>query len=82
MIETVNSFLLSVDKFMFEMHLRKPAFMYTTGGPFTKKKKKKEYKNLKRQEVQGTFIKIKQMKLAFKTRWFMKIFKICLEEQI
>ena len=58
MIETVNSFLLSVDKFMFEMHLRKPAFMYTTGGPFTKKKKK-EYKNLKRQEVQGTFIKIK-----------------------
>ena len=40
MIETVNSFLLSVDKFMFEMHLRKPAFMYTTGGPFTKKKKK------------------------------------------
>ena len=81
MIETVNSFLLSVDKFMFEMHLRKPTFMYTTGGPFTKNKKK-EYKNLKRQEVQGTFIKIKQMKLAFKTRWFMKIFIICLEEQI
>ena len=41
MIETVNSFLLSVDKFMFEMHLRKPAFMYTTGGSFTKKKKKR-----------------------------------------
>ena len=40
MIETVNSFLLSVDKFMFKMHLRKPTFMYTTGGPFTKKKKK------------------------------------------
>ena len=40
MIETVNSFLLSVDKFMFEMHLRKPTFMYTTGGPFTKNKKK------------------------------------------
>ena len=57
MIEIVNSFLLSLDKFMFEMYLRKPTFMYTTGGPFTKKKK--EYKNLKRQEVQGTFIKIK-----------------------
>ena len=39
MIEIVNSFLLSLDKFMFEMYLRKPTFMYTTGGPFTKRKK-------------------------------------------
>ena len=37
-----------------EMHLRKPAFIYSACKPFTKRKK--EYKNLKR-EIHDIFIK-------------------------
>ena len=33
---TVNKFLLAGDKFMPEMHLRKPGFTYLACGPFTK----------------------------------------------
>ena len=38
MNETVNKFLLAGDKFMPEMHLRKPQFVYSACGPFTKNK--------------------------------------------
>ena len=48
-------FLLAVDKFMLEMHLRKPGFTYSACGSFTKIKK--EYKNLKKQEIYDIFIK-------------------------
>ena len=34
--EIVNIFLLAVDKFMLEMHLKQPGFTYSTCGPFTK----------------------------------------------
>ena len=33
-----SKFLLVRDKFMPEMHLRKPGFTYTACGPFTKNK--------------------------------------------
>ena len=55
MNEIVNKFLLAGDKFMPEMHLKQPGFTYSACGPFTKTKK--EYKNLKKQEIYDIFIK-------------------------
>ena len=55
MNQILNKFLLTGDKFMPEMHLRQPGFTYSSSGPFTKKRK--EYKNLKKQELHGIFIK-------------------------
>ena len=55
MNEIVNKFLLVGDKLTPEMHLRQPGFIYSACGPFTKKKK--EYKNLKKQEIDDIFIK-------------------------
>ena len=40
MNEIVNKFLLTGDKFMPEMHLKQPGFIYSTCGPFTKKQRK------------------------------------------
>ena len=34
----INKFLLAGDKFMYEIHLRKPQFTYSACGPFTKHK--------------------------------------------
>ena len=36
MNEILNNFLLAVDKFMPEMHLRKPGFAYIAAGAFPK----------------------------------------------
>ena len=38
MNETVNKLLLAGDKFMPEMHLKQPGFIFSTCGPFTKNK--------------------------------------------
>ena len=38
MNEIVNKFLLAGDKFMPEMHLRQPQFVYSACVPFTKNK--------------------------------------------
>ena len=40
MNEIVSKFLLAEDKFMPEMHLRKPGFTYSAYGPFTKNKER------------------------------------------
>ena len=41
----INKFLLAGDKFMPEMHLRQPRFVYSTCGPFTRHKERiKEFK--------------------------------------
>ena len=40
MNEIVNKFLLAGDKFMLEMHLRQPQFVYSACGPFTKNKER------------------------------------------
>ena len=40
MNEIVTMFLLARDKFMPEMHLRQPAFIYSAFGPFTKNKER------------------------------------------
>ena len=52
---TVNKFLLEGDKFMPEMHLRQPEFMYSACGLFAKNKERT--KNLKKQRIQDIFIK-------------------------
>ena len=39
-----------------EMHLRQPGFTFGACGPFTKKKE--DYRNLKKQEIQDIFIKM------------------------
>ena len=47
------------DKFMPEMHLKQLGFTYSAFRPITRKrKKKKEYKNLKKEDIQDIFIKI------------------------
>ena len=46
MNEIVNKLLLPGDKFMPEMHIRQPGFIYSAQGLFTKNKKRK--KNLKK----------------------------------
>ena len=41
----INNFLLAGDKFMPEMHLRQPQFVYSACGPFTRHKERiKEFK--------------------------------------
>ena len=42
MNEIGNKFLLVVDKFMPEMHLKQSGFTYSACGPFTKNKQKKD----------------------------------------
>ena len=45
MNNVINKFLLVGDKFMPEMHLRQPQFVYSACGPFTKQKERiKEFK--------------------------------------
>ena len=55
MNEIVNTFLLAGDKFVREMHLKQPGFTYSAYRPFTKNK---EFKNLKKQEIQTIFTKM------------------------
>ena len=42
MNEIINKFLLAGNKFMPEMHLRQPRFIYSACGPFTKNKERIE----------------------------------------
>ena len=57
-----------------EMNLRQPGFTYSACGPFTKKKKK--FKNLKKQEIQAIFTKMNLIMLVFNMIWHMEILKI------
>ena len=40
MSNVINRFLLAGDKFMPEMHLRQPRFLYSACGPFTRHKER------------------------------------------
>ena len=44
----MKQFLLTGDKFMPEIHLRQPGFIYSACKPFTKKKKKRNNTKIKR----------------------------------
>ena len=74
MNEIVNTFLLAVDKFLVEMHLKQPGFTYRACGPFTKNKEKTQ--NLKKQEIQAIFTKMNLIRLVFNMIWLMEILKI------
>ena len=50
--------------------LRQPVFTYSVCGQFTKSKK--EYKNLKKQEIQDMFIKTKKTRPVFNMIWLME----------
>ena len=48
----INKFLLTGDKFVPEMHLRQPQFVYSACGPFTRYKERiLNVKNFKRFEA-------------------------------
>ena len=57
----INKFLLAGDKFMPEMHLRQPRFVYSACGPFTRHKER---------------IEMNLIKLVFNTILLMQIIKI------
>ena len=73
MNEIVNKFLLAGDKFMPEMHLKQPGFIVLVDHLL---KIKKEFKNLKKQEIQVIFTKMNLIKLVFSMIWLMEILKI------
>ena len=54
------------------MHLKRPVLTYSAYGPFTKK----EFKNLKKQEIQNIFAETNSIKLVLDMIWFMEILKI------
>ena len=75
----MNKFLLAGGKFMPEMHLKQPGFTYSACGTSTKNKKK-ELKNLSRQEMQILFTKMILIKLVFSKIWLMVNQKILQKE--
>ena len=56
MNKTVNKVLLAGDRIMPEIHLKQPGFTYSACGHLLKIKK--EFKNLKKQEIQSIFIEM------------------------
>ena len=73
MNEIVNKFFLAGDKFMPEMHLKQRDLVIVLVDH--KLKTKKEFRNLKKQEIQTIFIKINLIRLAFNMIWRMEILK-------
>ena len=70
----INKFLLAGDKFMPEMHLREPQFIYSACGPFTRHKER--IKNLYKQVIHVIFIEMILIKLVFNTVLLMQTIKI------
>ena len=70
MNNVINKFLLAGGKFMPEMHLRQPRFVYSACGPFTRHKERK--KNLNVQVIR----EMNSIKLVFNTILPMLIIKI------
>ena len=75
MNNVINTFLLAGDKFMPEMHLRQPRFVYSACGPFTRHKERIK-KNLNVQAIRVIFIEMNSIKLVFNTILLMQIIKI------
>ena len=70
----INRFLLAGDKFMPEMYLRQPQFVYSACGPFTRHKER--IKEFKRTGIRVIFIEMNSIKLVFNTILLMQIIKI------
>ena len=69
MNEIVNKFLLAGDKFIPEIHLKKPGFIYRACGPFTRNKQR--IQKFMRQDIQIIFIGMNCTKLVFSMIWLM-----------
>ena len=69
MNKIMKKFLLAVDKFMPEMHLKQPEFTYNARGPFTKSKER--MKSLCKLELQIFFTEMSLIKLVFNMIWLM-----------
>ena len=67
MNEIVNRVLLAGDKFMPEMHLKQPGLLTVLADHL--QKPKKEFRNLKKQEIQTTFTKRNLIRLVFNMTW-------------
>ena len=65
MDDIVNNFLLAGNKFMPEIVLVSHLL-----------KTKKEFRNLKKQEIQAIFAKVNLITLVFRMIWLMEILKI------
>ena len=74
MNKIINTFLLAGDKFMPEMHLRQQGLLIVPVDHLLRLKK--EFKNLKKQEIQAIFTKMNLIKLVFNMIWHMEILKI------
>ena len=74
MNNVINKSLLAGDKFMPEMHLRQPRFVYSACGPFTRHKER--IKDLNVQAIRVIFIEMNSIKLVFNTILLMQIIKI------
>ena len=72
--EIVNKFLLAGDKFMSKMHLKQRDLVIVLVDHLLKTKK--EFRNLKKQEIQFIFTKINLIRLAFNMIWRMEILKL------
>ena len=70
MNEIVNKFLLAVDKFMPEMHLKQPGFILLVDHLL---KTRKEFKSLRKQDIQTIFTKMNLVRLVFNMIWLMEI---------
>ena len=69
MNEIVNKFLLAGDKFIPEIHLKQPGFIYRACGPFTRNKQR--IQKFMRQDIQIIFIGMNCTKLVFSMIWLM-----------
>ena len=70
----INKFLLAGDKFMPEMHLRQPQFIYSVCGPFTRHRER--IKKFKETGDLVIFIEMILIKLVFSMILLMQIIKI------
>ena len=74
MVDIVNKFLLAGDKFMPEMHLKNKDLLIVLLEHLLKTKK--EFKNLKKKEIQNIFTKVNEITRVFNMMWIMEILKI------
>ena len=72
MNEIVNTFLVAGNTFMPEIHLKQLGFTYSGCGPFTKNK---EFKNLRKHEIQAIFRRMNLIKHVFNMIWLMELLK-------
>ena len=74
MNEIINQCLLAGDKFMPEMHLKKPGFTYSAYGQFTKNKQRIQ-KFMQTGDTNYIFIGMNWINLVFNMIWLIEILK-------